>query len=134
MTNSGSRPVTVHQRDAWLPFAVAGLGLVLLLGLIQVPDVDGALSLAIVCVPVGIVPAAFVGVQYRLIARRPVPEISARRRTAFTAVIGVSGAADAVALAGILWHFNRWSSTLFLVLVIAGAIVHVAISDERPAA
>ena len=52
-----------------------------------------------------------------------------RRRNAFTAVVGVSGAADAVALAGILWHFNRWSSTLFLVLVIAGAIVHVAISD-----
>jgi len=129
MSTSGSRPVTVHQRDAWLPFAVAGLGLLLLLGLIQVPGVDGALSLAIVCVPLGIVPAAFVGVQYRLLAQRSPPEVSARRRNAFTAVVGVSGAADAVALAGILWHFNRWSSTLFLVLVIAGAIVHVAISE-----
>jgi hypothetical protein len=129
MSTSGSRSVTVHQSDAWQPFAVAGLGLLLLLGLIQVPDVDGALSLAIVCVPLGIVPAAFVGVQYRLVARSPRPEVSTRRRNAFTAVVGLSGAADAVALAGILWHFNRWSSTLFLVLVIAGAIVHVAISD-----
>ena len=117
MSTNGSRPVTVHQRDAWLPFAVAGLGLLLLLGLIQVPDVDGALSLALVCV------------QYRLLAQRSPPEIGARRRNAFTTVVGVSGAADAIALAGILWHFNRWSSTLFLVLVIAGAIVHVAISD-----
>ena len=129
MSTNGPRPVTVHQRDAWLPFAVAGLGLLLLLGLIQVPAVDGALSLAMVCVPLGIVPAAFVGVQYRLLAQRSPPEIGARRRNAFTAVVGVSGAADAIALAGILWHFNRWSSTLFLVLVIAGAIVHVAISD-----
>ena len=64
-----------------------------------------------------------------LIARRSPPALSVRRWNAFTAVVGVSGAADAVALAGILWHFNRWSSTLFLVLVIAGAIVHVAISD-----
>jgi hypothetical protein len=129
MSTSGSRAVIVRPRDAWVPFAVAGLGLILLLGLIQVPDVDGALSLAIVCVPLGIVPAAFVGVQYRLVAQRTSPAISARRRNSFTAVVGVSGAADAVALAGILWHFNRWSSTLFLVLVIAGAIVHVAISD-----
>ena len=87
MSTNGSRSVTVHQRDAWLPFAVAGLGLLLLLGLIQVPDVDGALSLAIVCVPLGIVPAAFVGVQYRLLAPRSPPEISTRRRNAFTAVV-----------------------------------------------
>ena len=129
MSTSGSRPVIVNPRDAWLPFGVAGLGLLLLLGLIQLPDLDGALSLAIVCVPLGIVPAAFVGVQYRLLAPRSPPEVSTRRRNAFTAAVGVSGAADAVALAGILWHFNRWSSTLFLVLVIAAAIVHVAISD-----
>jgi hypothetical protein len=96
MSTNGSRPVTVHQRDAWLPLAVAGLGLLLLLGLIQVPDVDGALSLAMVCVPLGIVPAAFVGAQYRLLAQRSPPEIGARRRNAFTAVVGVSGAADAM--------------------------------------
>src|SRR5262245_14317672 len=129
MSASGSQPVTVHQRDAWLPLVVAALGLVLLLGLIQVPDVDGALSLAIFCVPIGIVPAAFVGVQYRLIAQRSPPEVSPARRNAFTAAVGVSGAADAVSLAAILWHFNRWASTLFLVLVIAAAILHVALSD-----
>jgi hypothetical protein len=119
----------VNGRDAWLPFAVAAVGLVLLLGVIQVPDVDGALSLAIGCLPVAIVLATFVGVQYRLAAGRVPPEQGARRRNALTATLGVAALADVVALAAILWHFNRWAATLFIVLVIACAVVQVAVSD-----
>ena len=129
MTTGSTESSPSAVPDARLPFALAALGLVLLLGLIQVPDPDGALSLAIVCVPLAMVPGAFVGVEYRLLTRRPSSAVSSRRRNALTAVLAIAGVADAVALAAILWHFNRWSSTLFMVLVIAGAVVHVAMTD-----
>src|SRR5262245_56764321 len=51
---------TVTGRDAWLPFAVAALGLALLLGVIQVPDVDGALAVAIGFLPLAMVLGTFV--------------------------------------------------------------------------